>query len=411
MAEAAPTATGCPAREGTRFTEGARALALAAGCLLAAAAGAAQEQPSLLSRALGAFNETTPVGLLAPGERRPGWKGAFADLAEGSRRNFRDGDAGLILPFFTLHPAYKYPNRSDNNNYPFGVGYTRSLIDAKDNERMVFALAFSDSHYDFQPVVGWSWIARWPLADGVKGGLGYSVFVTARADANYIPFPAILPLASIGTDRLTFYGAWIPTTEVLWFFARVTLPQEGSSPPVDSGTRASAPFGAAAAGARGGRGRLLYAGGGLVNTDASGIDSVASGNAWAPLAGYRHLSVSKSTHTLDLGNARLGEFDLTPIGVAAQYHLPAYRGVRMYAGAGVAYNRITAQKLPGYSLSRDGFSPLLRAGADLRLGDAWVLTGGLSVNFGRNQLYRDGALQGTVKLSPVTFGLTVGYEF
>jgi hypothetical protein len=33
------------------------------------------------------------------------------------------------------------------------------------------------------------------------------------------------------------------------------------------------------------------------------------------------------------------------------------------------------------------------------------------VNFGRNQLYRDGALQGTVKLSPVTFGLTVGYEF
>jgi len=418
-AGAAATADGAPTVN-DRLALGPRALALALGCLLAATANAGQEQPSLLSRAFSAFNETTPVGLLAPDERRPGWKGAFADLAEGSRRNFGDGDAGLLLPFFTLHPAYKYPNRSDNNNYPFGVGYTRSVIDAKDNERMVYAVAFSDSHYDFQPVVGWSWIARWPLAGGVKGGLGYTVFVTARADANYFPFPAILPLASIGTDRVTFYGAWIPTTEVLWFFARVTLPQNGPSPPVEAGARASGPFGAGAAGDGRARRNLLYAGGGLVNTDASGIDGVASGDSWAPLAGYRHffterlamdLSVSRSTHSLDLGNARLGEVDLTPLGLAAQYHLPEYRGFRMYAGAGVAYNRITGQQLPGYSMSRDGFSPLLQAGASFRLADALVLTGGLSVNFSRNQLYKDGALQGTVKLSPVTFGLAVGYAF
>jgi outer membrane protein W len=67
--------------------------------------------------------------------------------------------------------------------------------------------------------------------------------------------------------------------------------------------------------------------------------------------------------------------------------------------------------MPGYSLSNDSFSPVLQAGANFRLSDAMVLTGGLSVNFTRNQLYKDGVLQGTVKLSPVTFGLAVGYAF
>jgi outer membrane protein W len=402
-----------------RFTRGVRPLALALGCLLGGAAHADGEAPSLASRALRAFNDTTPVGLLAPDERTAGWKGWFGDLWEGSQRNFKAGDAGLLLPLFTFHPAYKYPNRDDNNNFPYGVGYVRNFVDAKDNERLIYALAFSDSHYDLQPVVGWAWLARWPLAGSVKAGLGYTAFVTARADANYLPFPAILPLASIGTDRVTFYGMWIPTTEVLFFFARVTLPQNEGSPPVE-GARAGGPLGAGPARGGGIRTNLLYAGGGWVNTDASGIDSVAAGNSWAPLAGYRRfltdrlavdVALSRSSHSLDLNGARLGELDLTPLSLTAQYHVPAYRGLRMYAGAGIAYSRITGQDMPGYSLSRDSVSPVLQAGANFRLTDAMVLTGGMTVNFARHQLYQDGVLQGTVKLYPVTFGLAVGYAF
>ena len=366
------------------------------------------------------MNETTPVGLLSRGERQPGWTGWFGDLWKGSQRNFKDGDAGLMLPFFTFHPAYKYPNRNDNNNYPYGVGYVRTLIDEKDNERIVFAMAFSDSHYDVQPMVGWAWMARWPLFGSVKGGLGYSAFVTARADANYIPFPAILPMASIGTDRVTFYGTWIPTTEVLFFFARITLPQNEPSPPVEGGSRSTGPFGTGPTRDAGARKNLLYAGGGWVNTDASGIDTVASGNSWAPLAGYRHffterlamdVSLSRSNHSLDLNNARLGTFDLIPLAVTAQYHLPAYHGFRMYAGAGVAYSRTAQQEMPGYSLSGGSFSPVVQAGANFPLTDALVLTGGLTVNFPRHQLHQDGVLQGTVKISPITFGLAVGYAF
>ena len=387
--------------------------------LLPAAAAAQEEKPSWTSRALSALNETTPVGMVERGERHPGWKGWFGDFWEGSQRNFKDGDAGLMLPLFTFHPAYKYPNRNDNNNYPYGIGYARTVIDEKDNERLLYALAFSDSHYDIQPMVGWAWLARWPLFGSVKGGLGYTAFITARADANYIPFPAILPVASIGTDRVSFYGVWIPTTEVLFFFARVTLPQNEGSPPV-GGARSVGPFGTGPGRDGGPRTNLLYVGGGWVNTEASGIDSVASGNSGAPLAGYRHffterlamdVAASRSNHSLDLNNTRLGNFDFIPVSVTAQYHVPMYHGLRMYAGAGVAYNRVTQQDMPGYSLSNDSFSPVLQAGANFRLSDAMVLTGGLSVNFTRNQLYKDGVLQGTVKLSPVTFGLAVGYAF
>ena len=72
---------------------------------------------------------------------------------------------------------------------------------------------------------------------------------------------------------------------------------------------------------------------------------------------------------------------------------------------------VVLPQMPGYSLSSGSVSPVLQAGANFRLTDAMVLTGGLTVNFTRNQLYQDGALQGTVKLSPVTFGLAVGYAF
>jgi len=58
-----------------------RALALALSVLVPVAAGA-QEQPSWASRALSAFNDTTPVGLLAPGERHPGWKGWSATFGK-----------------------------------------------------------------------------------------------------------------------------------------------------------------------------------------------------------------------------------------------------------------------------------------------------------------------------------------
>ncbi len=284
---------------------------------------------------------------------------------------------------------------------------------------MVYALAFSDSHYDLQVMAGYGWMARWPLFAGLKGGLGYTVFVTARSDANYIPFPAILPLAGIGTDRVMFYGSWIPFSDVLFFFARISLPFDDRGPMPEAGKVAAAGPGAPAGGRF--RANVVYGAAAYLNTDASGIDGVAGDNAWAPLVGYRRffterlaldLSVSRSdTLSLDLNSTRLGTFELMPVTVAAQYHLPDYHGVRLYAGLGAAYTRLTDQQMPGYSLSTSSISPLLQAGFSYHVTEALLLTGGLAVNFARNRLEQNGKNLGTVQLSPVSFSLGVGYAF
>jgi outer membrane protein W len=266
-------------------------------------------------------------------------------------------------------------------------------------------------------MVGYAWLARWLIGGGFKVGLGYTVAVTARADANYVPFPAVLPLASLGSDRLSFYTVWVPTTEVLFFFARISLPFKESAP-VPNGEAGAWPLGPAAGGRF--RANLLYGAIARVDPDASGIDSAIAGHSSAPLAGYRHfvsdtlafdLSVTRSDHWLDLSGARLGTFDMIPVSLTAQYHLPSHRGLRMYAGAGVSYTWLTNQDLPGYSLSGGSVSPVLQAGAAYPLTDALVLNGGLSVNFARHRLTQDGTTLGTVKLSPVTFSLGLGYAF
>jgi outer membrane protein W len=396
------------------------ALTLALTVLLAAPVKAQDAGPSSTGRALSAMNDSSPVGMLSPGERQDGWKGWFADAWEGSKRIFRQGHPDLMLPLFTFHPAYKYPNRHDESNYPWGVGFASTVIDEKDNERIVYALAFSDSHYDFQPTAGYAWIARWPLGAGLKGGLGYTVFVAARADANYIPFPAALPLASIGTDRVTLYASWIPSTEVLFFFARISLPFSGSAPVSGAGAASGLPFGVAAGTDGRFRSNMIYGAAALANTDAAGIDNVASGDGWGPLVGYKHfinerialdVSASRSNQTLDLNNVRLGSFDLIPITLTAQYHFPSYGGLRMYAGAGAAYNKLAKQDLPGYALSSGTISPVLQAGASFPLTDALVLTGGMTVSFTRAHLEQDGTTLGTVKLTPAIFSLGLGYAF
>jgi outer membrane protein W len=387
---------------------------------LAAPALAQQSEPSWTQGALAATNDSTPVGLVPRGERHPGFGGWFVDAWEGSKRIFREGRSDLMLPMFAWHPAYKYPNRHDQNSYPWGVGASRTLVDEKDNERLVYALVFSDSHYDFQPQVGYAWIARWPLFAGLKGGLGYTVFVAARSDANYIPFPAILPLASIGTDRFSIYGSWIPSSDVIFLFSRISLPFGEPGPGPDP-RRASSPAYGAPSAAQGRAGaNLVYAAAAWVDTNASGIDTVASGNSSAPLLGYRRfvserlaldLSVARSNVSLDLNGARLGTFDMTPVTVAAQYHFPAYRGLRLYAGLGVAYTHLSGIELPGYTLSESTVGPVAQAGFSYPLADALVLTGGMSAGFPRNQLGRDGTNLGTVQLAPVTFSLGIGFAF
>src|SRR5471032_22460 len=75
-------------------------------------------------------------------------------------------------------------------------------------------LAFKDSHNKWQPIGGYGWEKIWqPMNDkDFRLGLGYTAAVTARDDYKYIPIPIVLPLASVGYDKLTFQATYIPGT-------------------------------------------------------------------------------------------------------------------------------------------------------------------------------------------------------
>jgi opacity protein-like surface antigen len=379
-------------------------------CLAASAfpSKAQETSPSFWSAALSAINDTTPAGLKPRAERASGW-GWFADQWESGKALAAGGQMNLFLPAYTHHPPAQFDNYQQQNAYPFGGGIASYLVDAKDNERMLYALAFSDSHYNIQPLVGYAWVARWPVLRDIKAGIGYTAFITARNDAMWLPFPAVLPLLSLGTDAASLYAVYIPTQNVTFAFLRLSGnaidlgPTPGTT---DGGDR---------------RRNLLYAGYGYVNADpAEEIPGMAGTNGGGPVIGYRRflterfaaeLSFERSGHDLSFPQQPLGSFRRNAYTLAAQYHFPVAQRVQLYGGLGVAYERVSQQQFADASLESSSIGPVIQAGFSLDLTSLWTLTGGIRTGFPRHELTVSGAPAGTVLLAPVTFSLGLGARF
>ena len=104
------------------------------------------------------------------------------------------------------------------------MGYARQVIDNRGNERLLFAVNFVDSNYRIEPMVGYSWLARWPIGStGLHVGAGYLAGITMRGDYMWAPLPLPLPVAKIGTDTVSFYGTFIPFTNVFFFYSTITV--------------------------------------------------------------------------------------------------------------------------------------------------------------------------------------------
>ena len=134
------------------------------------------------------------------------------------------GRTGLLVPLYTNHPNWDYDNRYEENAYPFGAGLSRGIIDERGNERLVYAMFFRDSHYEIEPIMGYAWLARYPLANtGLHLGAGYTAGLTFRQDYNWLPIPVPLPLLSLGNDWFDVYGTYIPGSNVFFFFSKMRL--------------------------------------------------------------------------------------------------------------------------------------------------------------------------------------------
>ena len=378
-------------------------------CLAASSfqATAQDSAPSFLTDPLSAINDTTPAGIKPRSERRGGW-GWFRDQWESGTALTARGRANLFLPAFTYHPPYKFENFQEENAYPFGAGLASYWVDDRDNERMLFALAFSDSHYNVQPMVGYAWLARWRLFHEIKGGVGYAALITARNDSLWLPFPALLPLLSLGTDAASIYAVYVPGQHVTFAFVRL------SGDAINFGTSAGEPQ------VDDRRRNLLYAGYGYVKTDPSGVDGIGGTDGRGPVLGYRRffgenfaaeLSFERSEHDLSLQTQALGSFRRNAYSLAAQYHFPVAQRAQLYAGLGLAYERLSPQSLLDASLEVDSIGPVVQAGFSVDLGSPWTLTGGIRTGFPRHQLVLGGSPGGTVLLAPVTFSLGLGARF
>lgn len=145
--------------------------------------------------------------------QEPEKKGWYATAKENVSRTWDEGTSEVLIPTYTWHLPFAYTREKINQyqNYPLGLGYGRGRIDDKGNYHGVYGMGFQDSHFKPEWLVGYEWKTYWQLGGDFKGGLGFTLGVTARTDySHYLPVPLIFPMGSIENGRWSLDVAYVP---------------------------------------------------------------------------------------------------------------------------------------------------------------------------------------------------------
>lgn len=147
-------------------------------------------------------------------------------------RIWNEGDTDIYLPLHTHHirRAYSPGMVASFNENTYGLGYGRSFKDAHGGWHGLYAMAFKDSHFKVEPVVGYARL--YPLARVGEASfhVGYAAFITARHDVRrYLPIPGAFPLMSAEVGRLSLMTAFTPGRRnkgnLFFIFGKYTLPK------------------------------------------------------------------------------------------------------------------------------------------------------------------------------------------
>ncbi|MQY51487.1 LPS assembly protein LptD [Rhodocyclus tenuis] len=156
------------------------------------------------------------------------------------------GSPEIYLPFHTYHLRQFYTSEqiARYQEKPFGLGVGRGLYNEKGDWEGLYTMGFQDSHFMPQWMAGYAWKTFWRPTEDLRLGLGYTAFLMMRADVfHYIPFPGILPLASIGYKNLSLETAYVPggkgNGNIFFFWAKWELGKEGV--PIGTPTPQSVP--------------------------------------------------------------------------------------------------------------------------------------------------------------------------
>lgn len=126
---------------------------------------------------------------------------------------YRSGDTELYLPLHTYHirSAYSSEKIDSFQETPLGLGIGRGIYDSDGDWRGIYAIGLQDSRFKPLWMAGYSYQTFWHPGGDWKMGVGYTAFLMARAETNhYIPFPGILPIASISYRQLSANTSFIP---------------------------------------------------------------------------------------------------------------------------------------------------------------------------------------------------------
>ena len=147
---------------------------------------------------------------------------------------YEQGRTGILLSGYAWHlpSTWSSERRAELNANAWGGGLVRTTEDEKGDSRSVFLLAFLDSHENIQWNLGFEHSTYWGSRAGLQAGLGYTLMIVQRPDiADGVPFPAILPLASLRYRDGTFFMTYIPSLggginhgSTLFMFGRVLVP-------------------------------------------------------------------------------------------------------------------------------------------------------------------------------------------
>ncbi len=124
------------------------------------------------------------------------------------------GSSELYVPAVTWHNRATYdPDKIDSyNERPWGLGFGKGYIHDDGNWSGFYAMAFRDSHHEWEPIAGYgyTWNFR-PLDNDWTVGIGYTVCRDGAQGHHALhAVPRGAALLSTGYKNFTIQGTYIP---------------------------------------------------------------------------------------------------------------------------------------------------------------------------------------------------------
>lgn len=140
--------------------------------------------------------------------------GFFERSKEKVRSIANDGNWDLYLSGYAHHDRDTYDRKRLRklNEKAWGGGFGKTLRNERGNDESLYLMAIQDSHQRVQVMAGYAHQWIFPLGGtGLEAGAGLTALLMHRKDwFGGAPFPAVLPVASFGTQDIRLMTTFVP---------------------------------------------------------------------------------------------------------------------------------------------------------------------------------------------------------